>query len=357
MRIPCMHNVRRLVLVPSMLLLITLSSCYDAILAGVNKLPEQPVNLASINSPFDDYNSAYPPTIGDTFPFYFSSNRRAGHDFDIIPAILDIKMDRSDGILIAGENTTMRFGTWSSPYSGRDLTTALEMINTTTADELGPYIIRHGSAYYRSSTQRYYDGYMILYASNQAPSGAKKDLDIYFTHNVWTSSGEFIQPLPIRFLNTPADDAYPTLTPDTTALYFCSNRGGNFDIYSSSLKGSFLLDKLTSTEIPIVQKDTILSSEYDDKCPFIEGNMLVFTSNRPGGFGGYDLYYSLWNETGKHWSAPKNFGSRINTTADEYRPILKYLLGFDNQALIFSSNRAGGKGGFDLYYAGVLNRE
>ena len=45
---------------------------------------------------------------------------------------------------------------------------------------------------------------------------------------------------------------------------------------------------------------------------------MVFTSNRQGGFGGFDLWYSIFD--GTEWSEPKNFGERINTEYDEYRP-------------------------------------
>ena len=78
---------------------------------------------------------------------------------------------------------------------------------------------------------------------------------------------------------------------------------------------------------------------------------MVFTSNRSGGLGGYDLYYSILK--GGKWSSPVNFGPRINTASDEFRPVLGYDPDFTNKFLMFSSNRPGGKGGFDLYFTGV----
>jgi hypothetical protein len=80
---------------------------------------------------------------------------------------------------------------------------------------------------------------------------------------------------------------------------------------------------------------------------------MVFASNRDGGYGGYDLWYASYD--GSEWSEPVNFGPDINTEHDEFRPIImstdanKYL----NDLLIFSSNRPGGKGGYDLYYTGM----
>ena len=94
-----------------------------------------------------------------------------------------------------------------------------------------------------------------------------------------------------------------------------------------------------------------LSSAGEDKCPFIYRKILVFASDREGGLGGFDLYYSEFkNGT---WSAPVNFGPGINSSWDEYRPILAGDENFTNMFLLFSSNRPGGKGGFDLYFRGM----
>ena len=100
-------------------------------------------------------------------------------------------------------------------------------------------------------------------------------------------------------------------------------------------------------------KNLVLSGEYDDKCPYVFENTLVFSSNRPGGYGGFDLYYSRF-EAGQ-WSAPVNFGPGINSVHDDYRPILfEEEVDNDRDMMVFSSNRPGGKGGFDLYFVGVM---
>jgi hypothetical protein len=79
---------------------------------------------------------------------------------------------------------------------------------------------------------------------------------------------------------------------------------------------------------------------------------MVFSSNREGGFGGYDLWYSRL--VNGEWTKPENFGAEINSPYDEFRPIVKECI--PNDLMIFSSNRPGGKGGFDLYYVGI-NRD
>ena len=77
------------------------------------------------------------------------------------------------------------------------------------------------------------------------------------------------------------------------------------------------------------------------------GDTLIFSSDKPGGFGGTDLYYSV-RKNGK-WEEPVNLGPKINTFEKEEFPFLTDH-SFNGQFLVFASNRAGGLGGLDLYY-------
>lgn len=71
---------------------------------------------------------------------------------------------------------------------------------------------------------------------------------------------------------------------------------------------------------------------------------LYFTSNRPGGFGGNDIYVSHRQENGR-WSPPENMGPNINTAGDESAPFIHA----DNKSLYFTSNALPGYGGDDLF--------
>lgn len=308
-------------------------------------ISEIPVNLGDINSEFDDYNSTS-PILGGTAPLCFSSNRNSsGGNFDIVYKSLDVVMYKSDGQFYVGE-TKSNSGGSDIVLASLNLLGALNKINTN-SDELGPYLIPVGAGVRPTATGwEQFQNYIFLYAGNKSGN-----FDIQFTHNL--NNSVYIDPVSIDFLNSAKDDLYPTITADSSNIYFCSNRDQNFDIFKANISnsGSFV-DKITNKAAVTVTKDTDLSSDYDDKCPFIFENMMVFASNRPGGFGGFDLYYSLF-EKGK-WSAPVNFGRKINTSADEYRPIVKsYRMEFTNNFMLFSSNRSGGKGGFDLYYVGI----
>ena len=315
----------------------------DKPLIVTGTFPENPVNMADINSVYDDYNSAS-PIIGSTSPLCFSSNRNSrGANFDIVYKLLDVYMSLSDGKLTVAENANNPL--LDVVIENANLNDAMARINTS-ADELGPYLVDEGMKFTGSiNMNKRYESYFLLYASN---TGA--NLDISYVQNLNQES--YTNPKPVTFLNSSKDDAYPSFMQNYSSVYFCSNRDGNFHIYNTTLDTTKdLISNLDDTSLKVIDKDTVLSSTGDDKCPFIFNNVMVFTSNRPGGYGGFDLYYSLL-VNGK-WSAPVNFGPKINTAYDEYRPIIKPMPGFTNDFMIFSSNRPGGKGGFDLYYVGV----
>jgi len=75
-----------------------------------------------------------------------------------------------------------------------------------------------------------------------------------------------------------------------------------------------------------------------------DGRTLIYSSDRPGGMGGMDLYRCV--RTGTGWSAPENLGPAVNSPLDEVYPRLQA-----DGRLHFSSNRPGGMGGLDIYHA------
>ncbi|MBD3638006.1 MAG: OmpA family protein [Crocinitomicaceae bacterium] len=71
------------------------------------------------------------------------------------------------------------------------------------------------------------------------------------------------------------------------------------------------------------------------------GDKLVFASNRPGGFGGFDIWISI--NDGSGWSEPVNAGAGINTKSNELFPSIS------DRSIYFASDRRGGMGGLDIY--------
>lgn len=319
--------------------------------------PETPLNLGVINSPDDDYNSTV-PTYGEVLPLIFSSKRGGRTDFDFVKESFNYRFDR----------TTGTFSVDNRPYGGLDilqeqapLAGALSAANSA-GNELGPYVRSYDRELIRDGFLTHYAEYLMLFASDRSGH-----LDIYLTHNYQTppasntatvncnTNKPFKAPVAIPGLNSSADDAYPTFNKTFDEIYFTSNRGGTFDIYKAKLPAippTELHSRLPELTDLAIEKVTALSGTADDKCPYIDKDILVFTSNRPGGLGGFDLYYSRF-EKGS-WSEPVNFGPSVNSAYDEYRPVLRETEGYRQRLLLFSSNRPGGKGGFDLYLVGVL---
>lgn len=304
------------------------------------ELSDSPINLGGVNSPYDDYNASS-PLAGETSPLCFSSNRNSeGADFDIVYKLLNMYGTRKDGSFTIAENNSPLEGVY---IQNENINDALFKINKS-SDELGPYLIPKG-AKLKGSTNSVgsYESYIFLFSTNVAGNQ-----DISYLHNL--DAEGYNLPQLVTFLNTPFNDAYPSLSSDSTMLYFCSDREGQFDIYKALLSTQeTLLQNLADPSPMEILKVPDLSSALDDKCPYVVKNILVFTSNRAGGFGGFDLYYSIFES--KSWSTPINFGNKVNTAFDEYRPIIKTMGdSFTKDLILFSSNRPGGKGGFDLYF-------
>lgn len=79
-----------------------------------------------------------------------------------------------------------------------------------------------------------------------------------------------------------------------------------------------------------------------------DGNTIYFSSNRPEGYGGYDIYRV--NRQGQSWEAvPENLGTVVNSVGDEITPF------FDGASLFFSSNWHHGLGSYDVFRAEVVN--
>lgn len=78
-------------------------------------------------------------------------------------------------------------------------------------------------------------------------------------------------------------------------------------------------------------------------CISTSGDTLFFASDREGGFGGYDIYYSL--RIGDDWGVPQNLGPNINTPYDDEYPMLSP----DGRTLYFCSEGHTSMGGFDIF--------
>ena len=139
-------------------------------------------------------------------------------------------------------------------------------------------------------------------------------------------------------VNSERSEYYPTLTIDDSLLVF-TRRGEGFreDFMESHFnKGNFSKAKMIEGDINNEPSKGAITVSSD-------GDWMIFAGNFHRGYGDFDLYISYATPQG--WSAPENLGPNINSGYWDSSPSLSP----DNRVLYFSSNRPGGVGGKDLY--------
>jgi outer membrane protein OmpA-like peptidoglycan-associated protein/Tol biopolymer transport system component len=189
------------------------------------------------------------------------------------------------------------------------------------------------------------DGKSMFFTSRR-PGGSSPALaeDLHYYEDIYLSqksdSGKWGAPVLIPGLSTPGHESVSCLSPGGSTMYL-SRGEGNGDLFSCQSDGSGRWSE------PVSLGNNINSEGRETSCyASPDGKKLYFTSDRPGGFGGLDLYLSLKRSNGK-WGVPVNLGSRINTAADEDAPSLSK----DGLMLIFSSKGPGSMGGYDIMMA------
>ncbi|MFP4024499.1 MAG: SPOR domain-containing protein [Thiohalospira sp.] len=128
-------------------------------------------------------------------------------------------------------------------------------------------------------------------------------------------------------------------------LFLVTDDPDGNDIFVSYLEGRQWTNakKMHKTISPRKSNETHASLSPD-------GNILYFTSNRDGGFGGLDIYKITRDEKGK-WSDPENLGPEINTKLNEETPFVSH----DGKYLYFSSQGHNSIGGYDVFYVDLEN--
>lgn len=184
------------------------------------------------------------------------------------------------------------------------------------------------------------DGEWLIFTGCNFRNGyGSCDLYISFREN-----GEWTSPYNLgQDINTEFWESAPSLSPDKKHLYFTSNRPGGYggsDIYVSTFDGK-------KFGKPVNLGPTVNTSG-DEGSPFIhaDNQTLFFTSNGHIGYGGDDIFY-VRKEGGdiKKWSNAKNLGYPINTIENEGSLFIEA----DGKTAYYASTRAEGRGSLDLY--------
>ncbi|MFM1795126.1 MAG: hypothetical protein RL642_1511, partial [Bacteroidota bacterium] len=163
----------------------------------------------------------------------------------------------------------------------------------------------------------------------------------FFSSNLKQGTWSRAQPVRGR-INTSYKEGGQQITPDGNWMVFSAKdypEGlGSFDIYFSFQTKDGWSERMHA--------GAMINSEYWESAPCLSADkkQLFFASDRPGGYGGTDLYVSSRLANGK-WSVPQNLGPTVNTSGDESCPFIHA----DNETLYFNSNGHKGYGGTDLF--------
>lgn len=162
--------------------------------------------------------------------------------------------------------------------------------------------------------------------------------DVYMS--VKNSDSTWSEPVPVMSINTKGNDAVIALSPDGQILFtFNSTEKDKGDIYMSTLEGS-------SWTKPTHLNSNINTDYWEGSCTIsADGKTLFFASERPGGYGGRDIWMS--EKVNGDWGPPVNLGPKINTQYDEDAPFIHP----DGITMFFSSKGHVSIGGYDIMFS------
>ncbi|MFM8362582.1 MAG: hypothetical protein ACKOA4_07780, partial [Haliscomenobacter sp.] len=176
-----------------------------------------------------------------------------------------------------------------------------------------------------------------IYFTRRRPGADENLLIARSSGNGWQN------PAPLsNVLNSPLNEGMSTLVRDGRRMYFtaCNREAvlGPCDIWEAELERDEVKKVSPMNGNPN-------SDQWESQAAIsCDGSTLYFASNRPGGRGGTDIWFSKRQNNGS-WSEPQNMGPQINTAQDEEAPFISN----DENALYFSSTGHLGMGDQDIF--------
>ncbi len=186
------------------------------------------------------------------------------------------------------------------------------------------------------------EGKMACFSSNISSENESKRLPVGLFFSTHTDSG-WTPAVPFEFNDPKFSNAYPSLSADGKTLYFSSTRPGGLggtDIYVSTKMEN------GNWSTPENLGEAINTSQNESFPFYHESGRLFFSSNAGSQFGGLDIFYSDFKDN--KWSFPKILPSPINSSADDFG----IYMDINQKTGLLSSSR---KKGRDMIYAFELN--
>jgi len=190
------------------------------------------------------------------------------------------------------------------------------------------------------------DGLSLYFASERA--GGQGGNDIWVSKRAdlsesWCPAINLGGPV-----NTSAGEVFPSLSGDELMLYFSDHFGGSVRAGGAGGCDIWLATRATKDgpwDVPVNLGSPVNSSNNEvAPCISSDGLTLYFASDRPGGYG-WDIWKATRPTTGDSWGTPTNLGPVVNSSSFDGAASVSS----DELALFFSSSRAGGSGGNDIW--------
>jgi outer membrane protein OmpA-like peptidoglycan-associated protein len=197
----------------------------------------------------------------------------------------------------------------------------------------------------------------IVFISNRESDRKLKYTDPNIKQNTFslfqsTRNMEGVLNAPVLFgtdVNSKLHEGPMTFSRDQSEMFFCQNnlkKGKEVKAKDKKIKMNIYKAVKGGKDWTYAQEPIFNDMEYDYMHPSVsvDGSKLYFSSNRPGGLGGMDIWVAdLKNGA---WGEPRNLGAPVNSPGDDVFPFIHA-----DGTLFYSSNIPTGAGGLDLYYA------
>lgn len=186
------------------------------------------------------------------------------------------------------------------------------------------------------------DGLSLFFCSDR-PGG-------YGNRDIWVSTRPTVSDPwsdPVNLgpnVNSSSKEAFPSISADGLSLFFESTRSGGYG------RHDLWVTKRPTTSEPWgapVNLGPTVNSSYEDATPGIsaDGLSLLFESDRPGGYGDFDIWVTTRPTDSEPWGTPVNMGPTVNSPAWDGGPNISV----DGLSLYFWSDRVGGHGRNDIW--------
>ena len=209
---------------------------------------------------------------------------------------------------------------------------------------------------YHEGTSSYNEKMQLLYTDRSNFNGKRvyfapdKTVKLKIYSHMWLPDQGTFSPTgeeAVPFNDKDYSVGHPSLTKDGKTLYFASDRPGGYGGVDIWMCTRDMIGNPWSQPVNLGPK---VNTSGDDMYPFIaDDGTLYFASNGHEGLGGLDVYSTtMVKSAGKAsntWTEAENTGAPVNTNFDDFN----YILAKDNKHGFFSSNRTGGQGDDDIY--------